>query len=184
MICPAQIAAAVTFLLIIHKPQATGVNIVNIIIVNCLTINFIFSFTKRYMNIAITKAVVIAFPVFILVSILSPRLASNVPVFAAVTRRWTKLLFINSKNFIKSGANAMATPPKHNLVRLSFASFFLAIFIPAHIILYDNIKTAIKIKLPEMIANTLYQFIVLFHNSEVNGDKLSLLCLLLKISSS
>lgn len=87
MICPAQIATAVTFLLIIHKPQATGVNIVNIIIVNCLTINFIFSFTKRYMNIAITKAVVIAFPVFILVSILSPRLASNVPVFAAVTRR-------------------------------------------------------------------------------------------------
>ena len=135
MICPAQIAAAVTFLLIIHKEQATGVNIVNMIIVNCLTINFIFSFTKRYMNIAITRAVVIAFPVFILVSILLPRVASNVPVFAAVTRRCTKLLFINNKNFIKSGANAMAIPPKHNLVRLSFASFFLDVFIPATIIL-------------------------------------------------
>lgn len=76
------------------------------------------------MNIAITKAVVIAFPVLIDVNILSPRLASRVPLLEAVTRRCTKLLFINSKNFIKSGANAMAIPPKHNLVRLSFASFF------------------------------------------------------------
>lgn len=83
------------------------------IIVNCLTINFIFNLTKRYMNIAITNAVVIAFPVFILVSILSPSDASNVPVFAAVTRRYTRLLFINSRNLMNKGASAIATPPKH-----------------------------------------------------------------------
>ena len=40
--------AAVTFLFIIQIPAATGVNIVNMIIVNCLTINFIFSFTNKY----------------------------------------------------------------------------------------------------------------------------------------
>lgn len=39
--------AAVTFLLIIHSAQATGVNIVKIIIVNCLTINLMFSFTNK-----------------------------------------------------------------------------------------------------------------------------------------
>ena len=47
IICPAQILVAVTFLFIIHKPHAIGVNIVNIIIVNCLTINFIFNLTNR-----------------------------------------------------------------------------------------------------------------------------------------
>ena len=158
--------------------------IVNIIIVNCLTINFIFNLTNKYINIAITNAVVIAFPVFILVSILSPRDASNVPVFAAVTSKYTKLLFIYSKNFINNGARAIATPPKHSLIKLSLASFFFAVLVPAFIILYDRIKTAIKIKVPEIIAKTLYQFIVLFHNSLVKGDKLSLFCLLLKISSS
>ena len=86
--------AAVTFLFIIHKPQAIGVKIVNIIIVNCLTINLIFSFTNKYINIAITSAVEMAFPVFILVSILFPSVASSAPVFAAVTNKYTRLLFI------------------------------------------------------------------------------------------
>ena len=67
--------AAVTFLLIIQRPTANGVNIVNIIIVNCLTINLIFNLTNKYINIAITKAVAIAFPVEIDVSILSPSLS-------------------------------------------------------------------------------------------------------------
>lgn len=107
---------------------------VNIIIVNCLTINFIFNFTNKYINIAITKAVVIALPVFILVSILFPSKPSREPL-ANVTNKCTKLLLRNNKNLINNGANAIATPPKHNLVRLSFASFFLAVFIPAHIIL-------------------------------------------------
>ena len=47
IICPDQILAAVTFLFIIHRPHATGVNIVKIIIVNCLTINLIFNFTNK-----------------------------------------------------------------------------------------------------------------------------------------
>lgn len=119
---------------IIQSPAARGVNIVKIIIVNCLTINFIFSFTNRYINIAITSAVVIAFPVLILVSILFPSRPSREP-FANVTNKCTKLLLMNSKNLINKGAKAIATPPKHNLVRLSFASFFLAVFIPATIIL-------------------------------------------------
>ena len=153
-------------------------------IVNCLIINLIFNFTKRYINIAITSAVVIAFPVFIEVSILSPSLASNVPLLAAVTSKFTKLLFKNSKNLINNGASAIAIPPKHSLIRLSFASFLLLLFIPAFIILYAKMNTAIKIRIPEIIANILYQFIVLFHNSVVNGDKLSLLCLLLNINSS
>ena len=56
--------AAVTFLFIIHKLAAIGVNIVKIIIVNCLTINLIFNFTNKYINIEITNAVVIALPVY------------------------------------------------------------------------------------------------------------------------
>lgn len=78
--------AAVTFLFIIHKLAAIGVNIVKIIIVNCLTINLIFNFTNKYINIEITNAVVIALPVFIDVSILFPRLLPSVPEFDAVTR--------------------------------------------------------------------------------------------------
>ena len=127
--------AAVTFLFIIHKPAAIGVNIVKIIIVNCLIINLIFSFTNKYINIAITKAVVIAFPVLMEVSILFPSEPSKVPLLLAVTNKCTKLLFINNKNLINKGAKAIATPPKHSLVRLSFASFFFAVFIPATIIL-------------------------------------------------
>lgn len=184
IIWPPQIAAAVTFLFTIHKAAAIGVNMVNMITVNCLTINLIFNFTKRYMNIAITKAVVIALPVLMEVSILSPRLASNVPVLAAVTNRYTKLLLTYSKNLINKGAIAIATPPKHSLIKLSFASFFFAVFIPAFIILYDRINTAIKIRQPLIIANTLYQFIVLSQSSCVKGDKASLLCRLLNINSS
>lgn len=45
-------------------------------------------------------------------------------------------------------------------------------------------KTAIKIKLPEMMANTLYQSIVLFQSSVVKGDKLSFELLLLNINVS
>lgn len=108
---------------------------VKIIIVNCLTINLIFNFTNKYINIAITNAVVIAFPVFIDVSILFPSEPSKVPLFAAVTNKCTKLLFKNNKNLTNIGAKAIATPPKHSLVRLSFASFFFAVFIPATIIL-------------------------------------------------
>jgi hypothetical protein len=78
--------AAVTFLFIIQSPQAIGVNIVNTIIVNCLTMNFIFNLTKRYINIAITNAVVIAFPVFIDVNIPFPNKSFNEPL-AAVTNR-------------------------------------------------------------------------------------------------
>lgn len=87
IICPAQIELAVTFLLIIHSPAATGVNIVKIIIVNSLTINFIFNFTNKYINIDITNAVVIAFPVFILENILFPKKFSNEPLFIAVVNK-------------------------------------------------------------------------------------------------
>ena len=61
---------------------------------------------------AITKAVVIAFPVLILVSILFPSEPSNVPLLEVVTNKCTKLLFINNKNLIKRGATAIETPPK------------------------------------------------------------------------
>ena len=108
---------------------------VKIIIVNCLTINLILSFTNKYINIAITKAVVIAFPVLILVSILFPSNPSSVPEFVLVTNKCTKLLFINNKNRINKGANVIAIPPNKSLIKLSFASFFLAIFRPALMIL-------------------------------------------------
>ena len=58
------------------------------------------------------------------VSILFPSEPSKVPLLLAVTNKCTKLLFINNKNLINKGAKAIAIPPKHNLVRLSFASFF------------------------------------------------------------
>ena len=127
--------AAVTFLFIIQRPAATGVNIVNMIIVNCLTINFIFSFTNKYINIAITRAVAIAFPVEMDVSILSPNLSPKLALFEAFNNRYTILLFKNNINRINIGARAIATPPKQSLIKLSFASFFLAVFIPATIIL-------------------------------------------------
>lgn len=53
---------AVAFLFTIHILSAMGVKTVKIISTNCLTMNCIFSFINRYMNIAITIAVVIAFP--------------------------------------------------------------------------------------------------------------------------
>ena len=135
------------------------------------------------MNIAITSAVVIAFPVFIDVSILFPSNPSNEPC-AAVTNKCTRLLFINNKNLINIGASAINTPPNKSLIKLSLASFFLAVFIPAIIILYAKINTAIKIKLPDITPKILYHCIVLVHNSLVNGDKLSLSALLLKIRAS
>ena len=58
----AQILIAVAFLFTIQILSAIGVKTVNIISTNCLTMNCIFSFINRYMNIAITIAVVIAFP--------------------------------------------------------------------------------------------------------------------------
>lgn len=79
---------------------------------NCLTINFIFNFTNKYINIAITNAVVIAFPVFIDASILSPSVPSSDPVFPAVTNKCTRLLFKNSKNRINRGESAIVIPPK------------------------------------------------------------------------
>lgn len=87
------------------------------------------------MNIAITNAVVIAFPVLMEVSILFPKVFSSVPLLAAVTSKCTRLLLINNKNLIKRGASAIAIPPNTKRIKLSFASFFLAIFIPALIIL-------------------------------------------------
>lgn len=62
------------------------------------------------MNIAITIAVVIAFPVFIDVIILSPSRPSN-DEFAFITNRLTSELFTNNKNLTNSGAKAIARPP-------------------------------------------------------------------------
>ena len=62
IIWPAQIEIAVAFLFTIQILSATGVNTVKIISTNCLTINCIFSFINKYINIAITIAVVIALP--------------------------------------------------------------------------------------------------------------------------
>lgn len=122
-------------------------------IVNCLTINFIFSFTNKYINIEITRAVEIAFPVLILVNMLVPKLESSAPVFDAVTNKYIRLLLMYNKNLINRGARTIAIPPKHNLIRFSFASFFFDVFIPALIILKDRIITAISIKVPDIILN-------------------------------
>ena len=78
--------------------------------------NFIFNLTKRQINIAITKAVVIALPVLILDNILFPKNPSKEPLFAAVTSKCTILLFINNKNLINNGAKAIATPPNNNQI--------------------------------------------------------------------
>lgn len=52
------------------------------------------------------------FRVLIEVNILFPKELSNVPLFAALTRRCTRLLFIKSKNRINSGAKAIDIPPE------------------------------------------------------------------------
>ena len=101
---------AVAFLFTIHILSAIGVKTVNIISTNCLTINCIFSFINKYMNIAITMAVVIAFPVLIDVIMLSPSNPSS-EEFALTTNKLTNELFTNSKNLTKSGARAIAKPP-------------------------------------------------------------------------
>lgn len=88
----------------------TGVKTVNTIKMNCLTINCIFNLINKNINIEMTIAVVIAFPVLIDVIILSP----NRPFkeeFALTTNKLTRELFINSKNLINSGARAIAKPP-------------------------------------------------------------------------
>ena len=92
--------------------------------------NFIFNLTKRYINIAITNAVVIALPVFIEDNIPFPKSPSNEPLLAVINK-CTRLLFKNNKNLINKGANAIANPPNNNRIKLSLASFFLAVFIPS-----------------------------------------------------
>ena len=91
--------------------NATGVNTVNIINTNCLTINCIFSLINRYINIEITIAVVMALPVRIDVIILSPSNPSS-EEFAFTTNKLTSELFTNNKNFTNSGAKAIARPPQ------------------------------------------------------------------------
>ena len=113
--------------------------------------NFIFSFTNKYINIEITIAVEIAFPVFMLANILVPRLASSNPAFEAVTNKYTRLLFIYNKNLMNRGARKIKIQPKVNLIRFSFISFFLDVFIPTCIILKDKIITAISIRVPDIM---------------------------------
>lgn len=128
-ICPNQIAAPIVRLLIIHIITISGVNSVNISIVNCLIINFTFSLKNKYANNAITIAVAIAFPVCILLITLFPSNSSN-PPFAYPTIICTRLLFNNNKNFTNSGAIPIDTAPKNNRIKLSFASLRFSILYP------------------------------------------------------
>lgn len=72
----------------------------------------------------------------------------------------------------------------NSLIKLSFASVFLAVLLPAIIILYDSIMTAMSIKIPATLANILYQVIVFDHSSSVNGATELASTPLLKINSS
>lgn len=74
--------------------------------------NFILSFTNKYINILITSAVAIAFPVLILDSISLPN-SPSIPPLLAFSKIFINELFINNKNLTKNGASAIATPPKH-----------------------------------------------------------------------
>lgn len=97
--------------------------------------NLIFNFTNKYINIEITRAVAMAFPVEIDVNILSPKWSAKFPLSVAVISQCTKLLFMNNKSLINIGARAIEAQPKHKRIKLSFASFFIEVFIPAIIIL-------------------------------------------------
>jgi len=107
-----QIIAAVAFRFIIHNPAIIGVNMVNTIKVNSLTINLIFNLTKIYINILITRAVAIQFPVDMLDKNSFPNKLFTLFPFIIETKRLTKDSFKKNRNFIKIGATAIATPPK------------------------------------------------------------------------
>ena len=158
-------------------------NIVNTIIVNSLIINFIFNFTNKYINILITSAVVIAFPVSMLDNIPLPSKSSKPPL-VAFTRALTKVLLISNKNLTKKGASAIATPPNNNRNKLSLASFLLDMLLPDIITLYESITTAISISVPDKAANILYQRKTLAQVMKLKGARSSFNELLLNIKLS
>ena len=161
---------AIVLLFKIQNMATIGVNIVKTIKVNCLIINFIFIFTNKYANIAITIAVAIAFPVFMLVSREFPSKSSKLPCVLA-TSKLTSELFNNSINFTNIGAIQIAAAPKNSLNKLSFASTLLSSLIPATIIFQDKTTIAIKIGPPIIPAILQYQVIIKSQFSCVNGDK-------------